>query len=128
VHGKIGRADSATDPAPLSMIETVVQLETDRSKWRTRRVERFHDGWPDWLGPVKAPFAWLFPGERPITIDELKYGWSEPDGTAHAGIDQIVRLPGMANAWPYPIENRINMLATGIKTPVGIKLFGPELE
>ena len=45
VFGKIGRADSATDPAPLSMIETVVQLETDRSKWRTRRVERFHDGW-----------------------------------------------------------------------------------
>ncbi|MGE3172784.1 MAG: efflux RND transporter permease subunit [Planctomycetota bacterium] len=125
VHGKIGRADTATDPAPLSMVETVVQLETDRSKWRTRKVARFHDDWPSWL---RAPIAWLFPGERPITIEELKYGWSEPDGSAHPGIDQIARLPGMANAWPYPIENRIAMLATGIKTPVGIKLFGPDLD
>jgi len=128
VHGKIGRADTATDPAPLSMVETVVQLETDRSKWRTRKVERFYDDWPGWLAWSKAPLGWLFPGERPITIDELKYGWGEPDGTAHPGIDQIARLPGMANAWPFPIENRINMLATGIKTPVGIKLFGPDLE
>ena len=128
VHGKIGRADTATDPAPLSMIETVVQLETDRSKWRTRRVARFYDDWPGWLAWAEAPFVWLFPRERTITMEELKYGWSEPDGSAHPGIDQIVRLPGMANAWPYPIENRINMLATGIKTPVGIKLFGPDLE
>ncbi|MBX3463003.1 MAG: efflux RND transporter permease subunit [Planctomycetes bacterium] len=128
VHGKIGRADTATDPAPLSMIETVVQLEPDRSRWRQRRVERFHDGWPAWLDWAKVPLRWLFPGQRPITIDELKYGWHEPDGSAHPGIDQIVRLPGMANAWPYPIESRLTMLATGIKTPVGIKLFGPDLD
>jgi Cu(I)/Ag(I) efflux system membrane protein CusA/SilA len=127
VHGKIGRADTATDPAPLSMVETVLQLETDRSKWRKRKVARFYDDWPAFLDWLKAPLAWVWPGQRPITIDELKYGWGEPDGSMHPGIDQVARLPGMANAWPYPIENRINMLATGIKTPVGIKLFGPDL-
>ncbi len=128
VHGKIGRADTATDPAPLSMVETVVQLETDRSKWRTRPVTQFWHSLPDWLMWLRWPFEHSFwPAERPITMAELKYGWTGPDGSHHPGIDDIVRLPGMANAWPYPIENRINMLATGIKTPVGIKLYGPDL-
>ncbi len=127
-HGKIGRADTATDPAPLSMVETVIQLEPDRSRWRTRAVHRFWHDFPDWLGWLRWPFAHTFwPERRPITVDELKYGWTEPDGSRGAGLDEIVRLPGMANAWPYPIENRLNMLATGIKTPVGIKLFGPDL-
>jgi Cu(I)/Ag(I) efflux system membrane protein CusA/SilA len=126
-HGKIGRADTATDPAPLSMVETVIQLETDRNKWRRRPIERFYDDWPDWLDWAKAPLALVWPHERPITMEELKYGWTNPDGTEHPGIDQVVKLPGTANAWPYPIENRITMLATGIKTPVGIKLFGPDL-
>ncbi len=124
VHGKMGRADTATDPAPLSMVETVVQLETDRSKWRTRKVARFFDGWPAF---VRAPLQWLWPGERPITMRELKFGWQDADGTMHAGINDIVRLPGIANAWPYPIENRITMLATGIKTAVGLKFLGPDL-
>jgi Cu(I)/Ag(I) efflux system membrane protein CusA/SilA len=124
VHGKIGRAETATDPAPLSMIETVVQLEPDRSKWRKLRVERVFDAWP---AALSTPLAWLFPPERPITVQELKTGWNDPDGTHHAGLDEIVRVPGVANAWPFPIENRINMLSTGIKTPVGIKLFGPDL-
>jgi Cu(I)/Ag(I) efflux system membrane protein CusA/SilA len=109
VHGKIGRAETATDPAPLSMIETVVQLHEDPARWRTRTVGRW------------------FPRERRITTDELKYGWTDPDGTAHPGLQQAVSLPGVANAWPYPIENRINMLSTGIKTPVGVKIFGPDL-
>ena len=124
VHGKIGRAETATDPAPLSMIETVVQLETDRSKWRQRSTERF---WKDWPVILRDAAAWLFPASRPVTIHELKTGWNDPDGTHHPGLDEIVRVPGLANAWPFPIENRINMLSTGIKTPVGIKLFGPDL-
>jgi len=125
-HGKIGRADTATDPAPLSMIETVVQLETDRTKWRTRPVERFSSGWPGWLRwPFEATF---WPEERPIHMQELIFGWTDPDGTVHQGLNQAVSLPGVANAWPYPIENRINMLSTGIKTPVGIKVLGPDLE
>ncbi len=110
VHGKIGRAETATDPAPLSMIETVVQLEPDRSKWRTRE----RGGW--------------LPGRRPITTEELKYGWTDSDGTHHPGLDAAVSFPGMANAWPYPIENRLNMLSTGIKTAVGVKILGPDLD
>ncbi len=125
VHGKIGRADSATDPAPLSMIETVVQLESDQSKWRTRGVARFFSTWPEW---TQGLFSKWWPHERPITTDELKFGWSDADGTMHPGLNSVVSLPGVANAWPYPIENRLNMLATGIKTPVGIKVLGADLE
>jgi Cu(I)/Ag(I) efflux system membrane protein CusA/SilA len=126
VHGKIGRAETATDPAPLSMIETVVRLETDRSKWRTREVDRFFSGWPGFL---KWPFTKTFwPERRTITTNELKYGWTDPQGARHPGLNDAVNFPGIANAWPYPIENRINMLSTGIKTPVGIKILGPDLE
>ncbi|HZL99676.1 MAG TPA: efflux RND transporter permease subunit [Planctomycetota bacterium] len=129
VHGKIGRADTATDPAPLSMIETVVQLREDRSTWRRRGVGRFWSGWPGWLRWLAWPLeASFWPVERNITIEELKFGWTEPDGTRHQGLNDAVSLPGMANAWPYPIENRINMLSTGIKTPVGIKILGPDLK
>ncbi len=126
VHGKIGRAETATDPAPLSMIETVAQLNTDRSQWRRRPVSHWFSEWPGWL---KSPFtATFWPEERPITTEELKFGWQDPDGTMHHGLNTVVMLPGVANAWPYPIENRINMLATGIKTPVGIKILGPDLK
>ena len=126
VHGKIGRAESATDPAPLSMIETVVQLHQDESKWRQRNVEYFFSGWAAWL---KWPLTRTFwPERRTITTEELKYGWTDPDGTTHQGLNQAVTFPGVANAWPYPIENRINMLSTGIKTPVGIKIMGSDLE
>ncbi|MEW6269572.1 MAG: CusA/CzcA family heavy metal efflux RND transporter [Thermodesulfobacteriota bacterium] len=125
VHGKIGRAETATDPAPLSMIETVVQLHTDPARWRTRPVGYFWSGLPGWLKwPLTSTF---WPEARRITTAELKLGWTDPDGTRHPGLNDVVRFPGVANAWPYPIENRINMLATGIKTPVGIKIMGPDL-
>ena len=126
VHGKIGRAETATDPAPLSMIETVIQLQSDPAKWRRRKVAYFFSGWPAWLKwPLTATF---WPEERRITTEEFVQGWTNPDGTRHAGLNEVVSLPGIANAWPYPIENRINMLSTGIKTPVGIKVMGPDLE
>lgn len=126
VHGKIGRAETATDPAPMSMVETVVQLNPDHSTWRKRSVEQFWSSWPDALS---WPFRHtLWPDSRHITTSELKFGWTDLDGTRHAGLNDVVALPGVANAWPFPIENRINMLATGIKTPVGIKVFGPDLE
>jgi len=125
VHGKIGRAETATDPAPLSMIETVVQLHTDYAHWRQRPVERFYHDWPQWL---RWPFAATFwPDQRQITTEELKLGWTDPDGTRHPGLNDVVHFPGVANAWPYPIENRINMLTTGVKTPVGVKILGPDL-
>lgn len=126
VHGKIGRADTATDPAPLSMIETVVQLESDPEKWRKRKIEHFFSSWP---AIVRWPFTHTFwHEERPITTEELKFGWIDPDGTQHPGLNQIVSLPGVANAWPFPIENRLNMLSTGIKTPVGIKIMGQDFK
>jgi Cu(I)/Ag(I) efflux system membrane protein CusA/SilA len=126
VHGKIGRADSATDPAPLSMIETVVQLHTEPQHWRSRGLRYFFSDWPQWL---KWPLVMSFwPEHRRITMEELKFGWTDTDGTRHPGLNQALSLPGVANAWPYPIENRINMLSTGIKTPVGVKILGPDLQ
>ncbi len=86
VFGKIGRAETATDPAPLTMVETVIQFKP-REEWR-----------------------------EGMTPDTLR-----------AELDRIVRLPGLTNAWVMPIKNRIDMLATGIKTPVGIKIAGPDL-
>ena len=86
VFGKVGRADTATDPAPLSMIETTILLKPE-SEWR--------------------------PG---MTPDRLI-----------AEMDDAIRFPGLTNAWTMPIKTRIDMLSTGIKTPVGVKLSGPDL-
>ena len=125
VYGKIGRADTATDPAPLDMIESVTRLQTDRAKWRSRKMGYFFDRWPAALRwPMQHTF---WPPERTITMDELVYGWTDPDGTIHDGFNSTVTEPGVSNAWPMPIENRTNMLSTGIKTPVGIKIMGPDL-
>jgi len=88
VFGKVGRADTATDPAPLSMLETTVRLKPK-------------DQWPD---PTK-------------TTKELMHE-----------MDQAIRFPGLANAWTMPIKTRIDMLSTGIKTPIGIKVSGPDLK
>ncbi len=87
VFGKAGRAETATDPAPLSMLETVIRLKP--------RAE-----WPD---PSR-------------TTDDLM-----------AALDGAIRFPGLANSWSPPIKTRIDMLSTGIKTPVGIKIGGPDL-
>jgi hypothetical protein len=100
VHGKIGRAETATDPAPLSMIETVVQLEPDREKWRKRSVERFFDDWPKWIA---SPLSHVFAVERPITMDEL-VRLERRGRDATRGIERAGRCPD-SNAWPYPIEN-----------------------
>jgi Cu(I)/Ag(I) efflux system membrane protein CusA/SilA len=126
VYGKIGRAETATDPAPLDMVESVVRLQTDKSQWRTRQMSYFFDSWP---AVLQWPFRHTFwPANRTITMEELVYGWTDPDGTYHPGMNSVVSLPGVANAWPMPIENRTNMLSTGIKTPVGIKIMGPDLQ
>jgi Cu(I)/Ag(I) efflux system membrane protein CusA/SilA len=126
VDGKIGRAETATDPAPLDMVETVVRLQTDPAKWRQRTMHHWFDKAPRWLTwPLRHT---LWPERRPISMDELVYGWTDADGTAHAGMNGVVSFPGVANAWPMPIENRTNMLSTGIKTPVGIKIMGPDLK
>ncbi|GAV20613.1 Cu(I)/Ag(I) efflux system membrane protein CusA/SilA [Mariprofundus micogutta] len=88
VFGKVGRAETATDPAPLAMLETTVRLKD-------------------------------------------KKDWPDPDKTTRQLMDEMdaaIKFPGLANAWTYPIKTRIDMLSTGIKTPIGIKVSGPDLK
>jgi Cu(I)/Ag(I) efflux system membrane protein CusA/SilA len=110
VLGKAGRAETSTDPAPFSMGETLVMLKPEH-EWRQLPVDRSH--WPALLKPAGDL---LFGATRHITWDELV-----------AEVDKKLRLPGVANAWTMPIKNRIDMLSTGIRTPIGIKIFGPDL-
>jgi Cu(I)/Ag(I) efflux system membrane protein CusA/SilA len=129
VYGKIGRAETATDPAPPSMLETTIVLQRDKSLWRTRPVERFYDTWPGWIAWLPGMF---FDDTRTITLDELIYGYEVPDPRGgediHVpGLNDAVQIPGLTNAWTMPIKTRIDMLSTGIKTPVGIKVMGPDL-
>jgi len=125
VFGKIGRAETATDPAPLSMIETTVMLEQDRSKWRTRHFDRWFSSLPGWMKRYSG-LHYFWPEERPITIPELTYGY-EDRGEHIPGMNEVVAFPGLTNAWTMPIKTRIDMLSTGIKTPVGIKIMGDDL-
>ncbi len=126
VYGKIGRADTATDPAPLDMVESVVRLKTDPEAWRNRKMSYFFKDWPAWAQwPLRKTF---WPDERKITMNELTYGWTDADGASHAGMDSVVHLPGVSNLWPMPIDNRLKMLATGIKSDVGVKISGPDLK
>ena len=133
VFGKIGRAETATDPAPLTMIETTITLHRDPAKWRHVPIERFYRNWPDWLSWLPRQ---LISPTRPITRDELVYGYtipaSAPGNTADRdirvpGLNDAINLPGVANAWTMPIKTRLDMLSTGIKTPVGVKLMGEDL-
>ncbi len=126
VFGKIGRAESATDPAPINMIETTMTLETDREKWRKRHVPRWFSGLPQWVKTYSA-LDYFWPEYRPITVDELVYGYKDRDKQI-PGLNDVVAFPGLTNAWTMPIKTRIDMLATGIKTPVGIKIMGDDLQ
>jgi Cu(I)/Ag(I) efflux system membrane protein CusA/SilA len=109
VFGKAGRAETSTDPAPFSMVETVVTLKPE-SEWRTR--DRWYsERLPGFLKPILRPL-W------PETIS-----WDELVNEMNARL----QLPGQTNAWTMPIKNRIDMLTTGIRTPVGVKVFGSDL-
>ncbi len=109
VMGKAGRAETSTDPAPFSMMETTVVLKP-RDQWR--RVERWYsDRLPGFLHPLV----------RPIWPDRLS--WER----LIAEMDAAVRMPGVSNAWTMPIKGRIDMLTTGVRTPVGVKVMGPDL-
>jgi len=109
VLGKAGRAETPTDPAPLSMLETVIILKP-KTHWRP--VDTWYSGWaPGWLQGLL----------RHVTPDRL---------STEALIDQMngaLQVPGLANAWTMPIKGRIEMLSTGLRTPVGLKITGSDL-
>jgi copper/silver efflux system protein len=109
VFGKAGRANTATDPAPLTMMETTVTLKPEQ-EWR--ETPRWYSSWaPEWL---KRPLR-SFWRDR-ITEEALE-----------EELNEKLRLPGISNAWTMPIKGRLDMLSTGIRTPVGIKIMGADL-
>ncbi len=114
VFGKAGRSETPTDPAPLSMVETVVQLKP-RDQWRTIYVPRWYSSTlPRWVRPALRP---LWPDRRTMTWDELI-----------ADLNRRMQIPGWTNAWTMPIKARIDMLSTGIRTPIGVKVLGASLD
>jgi len=109
VLGKAGRAETATDPAPLSMLETLIVLKP-RSAWR--HVDTWYSSWaPEW---AKRVFRHVTPDT--ISTDELV-----------SQMNAALKLPGVSNSWTMPIRGRIDMLTTGIRTAVGLKIAGADL-
>lgn len=109
VLGKAGRAETATDPAPLSMLETVIILKP-REQWR--QVDTWYSGFaPEWLKGLLRHFT---PDtiSREELIDRL---------------NEALRVPGLVNSWTMPIKGRIDMLSTGLRTPIGIKVSGADV-
>lgn len=113
VFGKVGRAESPTDPAPLSMVETVVQLKPPEQWPKVHRRRWFSKLLPEAL---KAPLLVFWPEQDQERWDELI-----------AKMNAKLQMPGWTNAWTMPIKTRIDMLTTGVRTPVGIKVFGSDL-
>ena len=177
IEGKAGRADTATDPAPVNMFETTITLHRDKSRWRQVPNDAWYMSWPPlkytaglglagaggilvliagvaawerrrwsrWLIGGAAviaigagAFAYVpdhvMPLTRAITETELVRGYNLPNAIDPKtglpirvpGMDDALRLPGLYNSWTMPIKTRLDMLSTGIKTPVGIKIMGPD--
>ena len=110
VFGKAGRADTPTDPAPFTMMETTILLKPE-SEWREQ--PRWYSSWaPEWLKGALRPF-WRDRITEEQLVEEL---------------NATLQLPGISNAWTMPIRARIDMLSTGIRTPVGLKVSGADLQ
>ncbi len=110
MFGKAGRAETSTDPAPFSMMETTVVLKPE-GEWEPK--PRWYSSWaPDWFKGIV----------RPVWPDHIS--WEELVDK----MDQALQIPGVTNAWTMPIKARIDMLSTGVRTPVGIKIFGANLK
>ncbi len=116
VFGKIGRAETATDPAPLSMIETTITLKQPHEWPKRKHSYRWYSGLP-LPGFLRSFLSLIWPENRAVTMEELV-----------AELNAAIQFPGLTNAWTMPIKTRIDMLSTGIKTPVGIKLMGDNLD
>ena len=114
VFGKVGRSETATDPAPITMVETTVRLRP-QEQWRKTFHARWYSSWaPGWLKPVFRP---IWPEEQRLTWEELT-----------AEMNKKMQFPGWTNAWTMPIKTRVDMLTTGVRTPIGIKVFGTDLD
>lgn len=109
VFGKAGRAETSTDPAPFSMMETTIVLKPT-NQWR--KVKRWYSDYPEWL---QVPL-------RHFLSDRIS-----PEGLI-AEMDKALQYPGVTNAWTMPIRARIDMLSTGVRTPVGIKILGADVK
>ncbi len=144
VVGKLGQADTATDPAPISMIETFVQF---------RHIDKAPP-WPGWRAGLPALLAWRpyyaeLPAWTPSAEDRAVYlkpegklysggggAWHEIDikyldytiNEIRADLDAAIKVPGLTNGWTMPIINRIQMLATGVRTELGIKIYGDDID
>jgi Cu(I)/Ag(I) efflux system membrane protein CusA/SilA len=112
VMGKSGRAETSTDPAPFSMMETIVVLKP-HEQWR--KVDTWYSKW-NW-----AP-EWLIAAFRRVTPDHISTERLVDE------LNEALTLPGVSNAWTMPIKARIDMLTTGVRTPVGIKVYGSDLK
>jgi len=110
VLGKAGRAETATDPAPVSMLETVIILKP-HSEWR--KVDTWYSSWaPEWSKSIL----------RHVTPDHI----SQEELISQ--MNEALRVPGLANAWTMPVKGRTDMLTTGVRTPVGIKISGADVQ
>jgi len=114
VFGKVGRADTATDPAPLSMVETTVRL-LPRSQWPKLARARWYSGWAP--GPLRRALGVIWPEETAPTLAELV-----------ESLDRAARLPGWSGGWTAPIRARMDMMATGVRTPLGIRIVAADPE
>jgi Cu(I)/Ag(I) efflux system membrane protein CusA/SilA len=110
VFGKAGRAETSTDPAPFSMMETTVVLKP-QDQWR-KKPQWYSGRAPEWLQRILR-HAWPDHISQEELIDEM---------------DRALKIPGTTNAWTMPIRNRIDMLTTGVRTPVGVKIYGADLK
>jgi len=109
VLGKAGRAETSTDPAPLSMMETVIVLKP-KEQWR--KVDTWYTSWaPDWLKGLL----------RHVTPDHISTARLVDE------MNEALTLPGVSNSWTMPVRARIDMLTTGVRTPVGIKILGADV-
>ncbi|MFA4943882.1 MAG: efflux RND transporter permease subunit [Lentisphaeria bacterium] len=112
VVGKLGRAETALDPAPIGMMETIIILKPE-AEWRRVPVRRFFSGWPRWL---RAPLARLWPETRPLTKGEIL-----------GELQEMTAIPGVLPSWLQPIQTRLVMLQTGFRAMMGVKIYGADL-
>lgn len=113
VVGKAGRSESALDPAPIGMLETIITLRPE-SEWRPVPVRRFHSDWPDWLS---SSLSLVWPERRDRTKEDIRQE-----------LQAASAMPGVLPTWLQPIQTRLVMLSSGFRAMMGVKVFGADLE